>query len=271
MRFWFYFNGFNLKFNIYNLKLKNQSGFSDFCERTDILITRLFIIGITPAISIAFAVYLSDRYDREPIHLLFKTFLLGALSVIPAVAVERFLTYFNIFPAFIGIAYTSFIVAGLTEEFFKREVVLRLAYKSKYFDEKLDGIVYSIFAALGFATVENIMYLLRFSNYNPFVGLYRGILSVPAHSIFAVTMGYYISLAKFTANNEEKTKYLRKSLYMPLILHGIFDFILMANTPLLMALFIPYIIYLWKSNQVKLSKYIFESKEKYNRINKEEE
>ncbi|RKD34216.1 PrsW family intramembrane metalloprotease [Thermohalobacter berrensis] len=234
------------------------------------LITRLFIIAITPAISIAYAVYLSDRYDREPIGLLIKTFILGALVVIPTIVVERILMYFNVFPGLIGIAYTAFAVAGLVEEFFKREVVLRLAYQSKHFNEKLDGIVYAIFSALGFATIENIIYVVFRFTYNSYVGLYRGILSVPAHGIFAVTMGYYLSLAKFTNNEVEKRNYLNKSLYMPLILHGIFDFILMSRIPFLAFLFVPYVFYLWRTNQIKLNKYIVESKRNFDDINRED-
>lgn len=230
------------------------------------LTTRLFIIGITPAVSIAFAVYLSDRYDREPIQLLLKTFLFGGLIVIPTIVVERFLSSLNIFPGILGVAYTAFIVAGLTEEYFKRFVVLKLNYKSKYFNEKLDGIVYSIFSALGFATIENIMYLLKFSTYNPYVGLYRGIFSVPAHGIFAVTMGYYLSLAKFTSDSKRKNHYFRKSLTIPAVLHGFFDFILMVNIPLVALLFVPYVIYLWRSNQILLNKYINESERRHNRL-----
>ena len=231
------------------------------------LITRLFIIAVTPAISIALAVYLSDRYDREPISLLFKTFALGALSVIPTAAVETLLIRVNIFPGLLGVVFMTFIVAGLTEEFFKRAVVLKYIYNNRHFNEKLDGIVYAVFSALGFATVENIMYVVfRFSN-NPYVGLYRGLLSVPAHAIFGVTMGYYLSLAKFSLNEEEEKLYLRKSLFIPVILHGIFNFILMANIPALASLLIPYVIYLWWTNQKKLNHYINESEKRHDRLN----
>ncbi len=232
------------------------------------MFVRLFIIAITPAISIAYAVYLSDRYDREPISLLFKTFIFGALSVIPTIIVERFLASFNFFTGILSAFYTAFVVAGFTEEFFKREVVLRLVYNSKYFDEKLDGIVYSIFSALGFATVENVMYVVFRFSYNSYVGLYRGILSVPAHAIFAVTMGYYLSISKFTNNLTERELNLKKSLFIPVIIHGIFDFILMSRVPVLAILFIPYIIYIWKNSQAKLNRYIIESGERFNRINK---
>ncbi|MTI69146.1 MAG: PrsW family intramembrane metalloprotease [Firmicutes bacterium] len=232
------------------------------------LFIRLLVIAITPAISIGLAVYLSDRYDKEPFNLLLKTFIFGALIVIPVIVVERILTGLNIFPGVFNIAFTAFIVAGLTEEFFKREVVLRLVYKSKDFNEKLDGIVYAVFSALGFATVENVMYLLKFSSYNPYIGIYRGILSVPAHSVFAVTMGYYLSLAKYSDTRKEEINYLKKSLYIPMILHGFFNFILMAKIQLLAILFIPYVLYLWKSNQSKLNKYIKESKIKHDINNK---
>lgn len=224
---------------------------------------KLLLLSIAPAISIATAVYMSDRYEREPIPLLIKTFLLGALMVIPTIAVENLLLKFNIFPGVLGVAYISFVVAGFTEEYFKREVVLRYIYKNKNFSERIDGIVYSVFAALGFAVVENIMYVVfRFKDHI-YVGLYRGILSVPAHSVFAVTMGYYISLAKFCKdcrNEADRRKYLRKSLYMPILLHGIFDFILMSEIPMLNIAFIPYLIYLWKSNQRRLDTYILESR-----------
>ncbi len=224
---------------------------------------KLLLISIAPAISIAVAVYMSDRYEREPIPLLIKTFLLGALMVIPILIVENVLLTFNIFPGILGIAYISFIVAGFTEEFFKREVVLRYIYSNRNFNERLDGIVYSVFSALGFAVVENIMYVVFRFNDNSYVGLYRGILSVPAHAVFAVTMGYYISLAKFCKdcrNESERRKYLRKSLYVPVILHGLFNFILMSELSILNILFVPYLIYIWKNNQKKLDRYIRESR-----------
>lgn len=224
---------------------------------------KLLIISIAPAISIAVAVYMSDRYEREPIPLLIKTFLLGALMVIPVLVVENALLFFNIFPGILSIAYISFIVAGFTEEYFKRSVVLKYIYRNKNFNERLDGIVYSVFSALGFAVVENILYIVFRFNDNMYIGLYRGILSVPAHAVFGVTMGYYISLAKFCRDcnqEEDRKKYLKKSLYVPMMLHGIFNFILMSGIPVLNIIFIPYFIYLWKSNQKKLDGYILDSR-----------
>ena len=224
---------------------------------------RLIIIAVTPAIALGLAVYLTDRFDREPLRLLTKVFVFGALSVIPIVFVGKFLVSLNIFTGLLGIAFTAFIIAGLTEEFFKREVILRIAYKNRAFDEKLDGIIYAVFASLGFATVENIMYVLVHYSSNPHVGLYRGLLSVPAHALLGVTMGYYLSLAKFSYNENFERSYLRKALLVPAFLHGLFNFILMAGIPILLTLFIPYVLYLWVSNLKKLNRYYKESKTRF--------
>ncbi|SNS76066.1 Membrane proteinase PrsW, cleaves anti-sigma factor RsiW, M82 family [Anaerovirgula multivorans] len=232
---------------------------------------RLFIIAVIPSIAIAAAIYLTDRYDREPLSLLIKVFVLGALSVIPVIIIQRILVGVNIFPGLFGAAFTAFIIAGVTEEYFKRAVVLFSAYNSRHFNEKLDGIVYCAFSALGFATVENIMYVVfRFSS-NYYVGIMRGVLSVPAHILFAVTMGYYLSLAKYSEDENEKRRYFSKSLLIPVIFHGLFNFILMARIPILMLLFIPYVIYLWRVNLIRLNKYTKYSRGDYNKIIEDKE
>lgn len=79
---------------------------------------------------------------------------------------------------------------------------MKLAYFHPAFNEKLDGIIYCTFSALGFATIENIMYVVSGYDADPYIGLYRGILSVPAHMLFAITMGYYLSLAKFSPDEQ---------------------------------------------------------------------
>ena len=231
---------------------------------------RLFIIAITPAIAIMLGIYLSDRRDREPFKKLLLTFILGALSVIPSIIVEEILIKFNIFQSVFGAFYNAFIVAALTEEFFKRMVVLKYCYKENFFNEKLDGIVYGVFAAMGFATIENIIYVVFTYTNNPFIGLYRGIFSVPAHAVFGITMGYYLSLAKFDVDEKRKRRNLQKSLYMPILLHGIFDFILMAEIPHLTLLFVPYVVFIWWLNEKKLENFIYDSKHRVIDIDKKE-
>ncbi|MFD3157021.1 PrsW family intramembrane metalloprotease [Haloimpatiens sp. FM7330] len=230
--------------------------------------TRLFIIAVTPGIALALGAYLTDRFDREPISMLIKVFILGAVSVIPTIIVERLFMSFNIFGGIMKSAYTAFIVAGLVEEYFKREVVLRSVFRSEAFNEKLDGIIYAVYSALGFATIENISYVVFRFAYNPYVGIFRGILSVPAHMLFAITMGYYLSLAKFAEEEKDKRVYLRRSLTVPVIFHGIFDFILLSGIPFAMIIFVPFVIYLWVVNLRRLNEYYVESKALFKRPNK---
>lgn len=221
----------------------------------------LFITAITPGVALGLALYFFDRHDREPIKMLMKVFFMGVFSVIPTIFIENILTSFNVFYGLLGTFYTAFIVAGLTEEFMKRKVVLKTVYYNPVFNEKLDGIIYCAFSALGFATIENIMYVVfRFSDVES-IGIYRAIVSVPAHMLFAVTMGYYLSLAKFASTPKLSKYYYKRSLIVPTILHGIFDFILMSEIKLLMILFIPFVIYLWVVSLKKLNIYYQDSKQ----------
>ena len=226
---------------------------------------RLFIIAVIPAIVFMFAVYLTDKSDREPTKLLLLTYLFGALAVIPSIVVEEVLVRLNIFSGVFQAAFNAFIVAAMTEEYFKRLVILKLPFRTSYFNEKLDGIVYGVFAHLGFATVENIIYVVFTYTNNPFIGLYRGIFSVPAHGVFGITMGYYLSLSRFDNDKKRKAANMRKSFTVPLLLHGLFDFILMANIPELTLLFVPYVVFLWWVNQRKLSRFVFDSRSRITR------
>ena len=158
----------------------------------------------------------------------------------------------------------SFIVAGLVEEGLKELVLIPNLLKEKSFNERLDGIIYSVFLSLGFATIENIIYILFEEQTSAFeVGVIRSIISVPAHMMFAVIMGYYISKYRFTSSKAKKRKYLTLSIVLPILLHGVFDFILMIQYRWSIIVFIVYIVYLWKSSLDKLDEYTNNSRKKF--------
>ena len=148
---------------------------------------KLVFLAVAPAITLVLFIYFFDKHDKEPISLLLKVFLFGALAVVPIVYVEDLLMTINIFPGLASAFYVSFIVAGFTEEFFKRLVVMKIAFKNQHYSEKLDGIVYSVMASLGFATVENIMYVAISFKDDIYVGITRAFLSVPAHMLFGIS------------------------------------------------------------------------------------
>ncbi|MCD6321902.1 MAG: PrsW family intramembrane metalloprotease [Clostridiales bacterium] len=223
------------------------------------MIFTIISLAIIPVVVLVIFLLAVDRHEREPIRLLGKVFLFGMISSIPILVVEMILVNFNIFAGILGIVFQAFIVAGLTEEFMKRMVVMKTAYRHPAFNEKMDGIIYCAFAALGFATVENVMYLFSYFQDSPSVALYRAIFSVPGHMLFAVTMGYYLALSKYAESPGLSKKFYSRSLIYPVLLHGTFNTILSLNIPIFLV-FIPFIIFLWIYNMKKLNKFYKESK-----------
>lgn len=203
----------------------------------------LLAAAVAPSVALMYYFYSRDKYDKEPRLLLLKAFLTGGGLVIPVILVEMKLHIFDVSESnLLAVGYTSFVVAGLVEEFFKFLFFFLLIWRKNDFNEMYDGIVYSVFISLGFATVENIAYVLS-TGYS--IAIIRSLTAVPAHALFAVAMGYYLGIAKF-ANSKYRGKYIWLGLIIPVILHGIYDFILFSQKLYLLALFIPYMLYLWK-------------------------
>ena len=208
----------------------------------------ILIASLAPVLIIAFYIYFRDKYEKEPIGLLVKALLLGMLVVIPIIGVERLLVL--IMPALGrvgGAAYNAFLVAGTTEELFKFLALYLLVWKSPSFNEQFDGIVYAVFVSLGFAAVENVMYVME-GGYE--TAAIRAITAVPAHALFGVTMGYYLGIAH--RYGELRRSHLRKAILVPIFLHGIYDFILMVEINWLLFLFVPYVVFLYVAGARKI-------------------
>jgi len=208
----------------------------------------ILLASLAPVFIILFYIYFRDKYDKEPLGLLIKSLVVGMLIVIPIVLVERLLV--AIMPPIGKVpaaAYNAFLVAGSTEEVFKFLALYLLVWKSPSFDEKFDGIVYAVFVSLGFAAVENVLYVLDGGYHTAIV---RAITAVPAHALFGITMGYYLGIARMYS--ELRKEYLRKAILIPIVLHGIYDFILMVEVGWLLMLFIPYVIYLYVMGMKKI-------------------
>lgn len=219
------------------------------------------LLAIAPTIACILWIYLKDKYEKEPLKTLAKFFCLGILVSLIGIIIESILMRLNIWSGYSYYLYVAFIVAGFTEEGLKAIILIPLLLKEKNFTEKLDGIVYSVFLSLGFATVENIIYVVFENSSIAFeVGITRGVISIPTHIMFGITMGYYISKYKFSSNKIKRREYLLMAVLVPILLHGIFDFILMIKYRWCIAVFVIYTILLWKMNLDKLDYYINKSK-----------
>lgn len=184
----------------------------------------LLALSIAPGIAISLYIFLKDRFNREPHLNLLICFLLGCLSVLPAILiqlltvkpVERLMGG--------GILYTAvfaYIIVGFSEEWSKYIMLRSYAYPKKSFDEPFDGIVYSVMIGMGFATVENILYVRE---HGLGTAIVRMFLSVPAHATFAVLMGYFAGKAKFKP--ERRRFYLFTGIFWAAFFHGTYDFFL---------------------------------------------
>jgi protease PrsW len=171
----------------------------------------LLLLAIAPSFFVFLYIYRKDCYEPEPLHLLAWIFFLGALVCITAGLLEL------PFPE--GV-FSSAVVAPVVEESLKFLVVYLAIYRHPEFDEPMDGIVYATAAGLGFATIENILYVM---DGGIAVGIIRAIASVPGHVVFSCIWGFALGTAKFRPE-KERAKIILTGLLGAMLLHGIFNF-----------------------------------------------
>jgi RsiW-degrading membrane proteinase PrsW (M82 family) len=232
----------------------------------------LVAISLAPVLALILLIYFKDKYEKEPFRALLWAFILGMLIVIPVIIVEQLLSvYFNQnFEVSAGnlsaVAYDAFVVAAFTEEGFKMLVFMIFFWRNKNFNEKFDGIVYAALISLGFAAVENILYVFD----NGFgTGILRAFTAVPGHAIFGITMGFFLGLAKFEP--VKRGIYLMAAFMSAFFLHGVYDFILMSQQTILLVLFIPYLVFIfifaWKRMKKHTEDSIFKQSTQENQTN----
>jgi len=192
----------------------------------------LFTLAIGPAAAIIIYFYTKDKHDREPFGVLLMSFMAGCFSVLPAIILETLLP--NIVPgsygtSLISIAIYTFVIIAASEEFSKYIFLRYYAYRKPSFNEPYDGIIYAVMVGMGFATIENLMYVFGSDTLGAAwstAGL-RAVTAVPAHATFAVVMGYFVGLAKFNHKNERSLMF--RGFLLATILHGFYDFFLFQN------------------------------------------
>ncbi len=214
----------------------------------------ILLTALLPVAILAFYIYRRDKNSPEPMGQLAKAFFFGVLSVPLSLAMSIPFGLVGLYPQVSATVFDSvresFFGAAIPEEIAKFAMLWLVLRNNRYFDEKMDGIVYSVCVTLGFAAFENVMYL--FSNPDSFleVGVARAIFAVPGHFCDGVLMGYYYSLAKFYPKCSTRNKAL--VLAAPIFVHGLYDTILtvMNVTPaisgILMVIFIVFCFRLWK-------------------------
>lgn len=188
---------------------------------------KLLLLAIAPAMVIIAYIYIKDKFEKEPLRLLLKNFFLGAtVSVLITFIFGTFVG--NVLPvtdelSITQMAIKAFITVAFVEEFSKYIVVRFVAQRNKEFNEPFDGIVYAVMVSMGFATLENVLYVFQFG-YS--TGILRAFTSVPAHATFAILMGYFMGKAKFS-NRRFQLNML--GLFIATVFHGAYDFFLFIH------------------------------------------
>ncbi len=187
----------------------------------------LFLLGLAlaPGAAIGLYIYLKDKHEREPLGLLMRSFFFGILSVPVTLLISAGIGMFiSIDEQNVGEqAVHAFLIVALVEEFSKFIFVRGILYHNPNFNEPFDGIVYSVMVSMGFATFENVLYVVEGG-----VGtaLMRMFTAVPAHATFAILMGYYLGKAKF---EHKKAYYAVHALAVATLFHGAYDYCLFIS------------------------------------------
>lgn len=215
----------------------------------------LGVLAVAPGLICLFYMYVRDKYEKEPWRLLVVGVVFGAVLTFPIMQGEGFMMRFMPAVGQLGEAvYISFAVAALVEEGFKFVVLYFLTWRNNNLNERLDGIVYAVFISLGFAAVENVLYV-----FNPQMGgmetaLMRAVVSVPSHGFFGITMGYYFALGKFEP--QKRGRHLLKAFFVTYMLHGLYDVILLSGHAYAFVAFVPFLLVFWRNGLRKIKAHL---------------
>ncbi len=203
----------------------------------DFRIFLYIVFGILPSLA-WLAYYLKKDPHVESKKMISKVFLCGALVTFPVffaqIGLATLMSKLNLNPFVYSVLYWFFVIA-FTEEIFKYFVVKSMALKSHEFDEPIDAMVYMVVAALGFAALENILYLfspidqISFSealNRTVIISFVRFIGATFLHTLSSATIGYFLALSFYKTKN--RTKLLFFGILTAVLLHGLYNFSIMT-------------------------------------------
>lgn len=215
------------------------------------------VAALLPIALLLSYIYRQDREKPEPAKWLWKGVWYGVLSALIIVfglgslpGTESVMEMMS--DSVLGAVLNAFLLAAVPEEAAKIFMLWLLLRKNPYFDEHLDGIVYAVCIGLGFAGFENILYITGNMDNLVQVAVIRGLFSVPAHFFYAVAMGYFISLAHFNrCTKQERLKNYASALFLPILLHGIFDALLMTMSVNEYLAAVCFLLFLYFTNKMR--------------------
>ncbi|WP_214698259.1 MULTISPECIES: glutamic-type intramembrane protease PrsW [unclassified Exiguobacterium] len=192
--------------------------------------------AVAPGLALLSYFYLRHELEAEPLGYVIRSFVAGAVLVFPIMFIQYAFVEEGVLT---GPFWQAYITTALLEEFFKWFMIYYTIYIHKVFDDYYDGILYAVACSLGFATLENFLYLWVYDSLE--IAIWRAVLPVSGHALFAVVMGYCLGRAK---HSTRERLWLFMAVLSATVIHGTFDLILILepNQKLPAVL---YIVILW--------------------------
>ena len=189
----------------------------------------MILAAVLPAMLLGLYIWRQDPHP-EPFRWVFRAFLYGVGLCLPVAFLEQYvngLIFGGANPTtLVGSTVQAFFVAAAPEEGAKLLALWRFLRRCPEFDEDFDCIVYAVFVSLGFATIENIGYVMMSGEGWVTTAVMRALLAVPGHYAFAIMMGYYYAVYRFVDSSKANAA---KIFLMPFLAHGVYDSIAMSG------------------------------------------
>jgi RsiW-degrading membrane proteinase PrsW (M82 family) len=189
----------------------------------------VLVVSVAPALAFLVLILALDRREPEPLALVVKVIGLGAVSAVPAAMLELVLEGLPLFslPGIVGAAAIAFIQVAPVEEACKLAVVLLYAWRKPAFNEENDGIVYAGASAIGFALLENVIYVARLGLGT---GAARAFSAIPLHVFTAVLVGLPVGRARFAASRAARNRLVLGGLALAWFVHGLYDTLALSGS-----------------------------------------
>jgi RsiW-degrading membrane proteinase PrsW (M82 family) len=197
----------------------------------DPVVGLFILLSVVPASGIAVYLWQADVTMREPLGTMLVTFLFGVLFAGFAAVLNSIADpLFGAIP-YVGLVLFFYLVVAPVEETVKWLAVRLYAFRRPEFNAVIDGAVYGAVAGLGFATIENAVYIggeyLEATRAGE--GVFAATFSTaavrtfagPGHVIYSAFAGYYLGLAKY--NREQAGPIVIKGLLIAALAHGTYN------------------------------------------------
>lgn len=182
----------------------------------------IILAAVLPCLFFIWLLNRLDRFKKEPRILMLKLFAAGLVTPVIASLLEAVtIPLCGLLPRGLVIPAEAFLGIAVVEEGVKLAAIFWIVHKRSEFDEVLDGAVYAIAVSMGFALVENILYVFG-SDAPMAVALVRGFTAVPLHALAAGFMGLALARSRIESRGSVAGAFITA-----VFIHGAYDWFLM--------------------------------------------